>query len=123
MIAIVTIIHLSAYRFVFEGKKLESSREKIRLSMGTLKRLSEYWNVGKGSYREVGTIACKILSLRKDETPSPQAPPPLELPFEVFQPQFDASTLGTIPGPDFDFCAYFDTQPSDTFVDVPGLFT
>lgn len=128
MIAIITIIHLSAYRFVFEGEKLETGRENIRLKMGTLKRISEYWSVGKQSYQEIGTIACKILSLKTVKTPSPdllspQAPPLPEFPLENLQPQIDISTMGTMPGPNFDFCSFFDNQPADTLIDMQGLFT
>lgn len=63
MIANVTIAHLSACRYILQGKKLVTSREKIRLTMGTLKRLSEHWTLGKRTYQEIGTIAREILSL------------------------------------------------------------
>ncbi|KAJ5101301.1 cupin domain protein [Penicillium alfredii] len=48
MITNVTIAHLSACRFVYGGEKVATSREKIRLTMGTLKRLSEYCVLGNG---------------------------------------------------------------------------
>lgn len=38
-------------------------REKIRLSMGVLKTLSEHWPLGKRTYREMGVIAREVLSL------------------------------------------------------------
>ena len=64
MIANSTIAHLSACRYIHQGVQLELSREKIRLSMGTLKILSEYWLQGKRIYHEVGIIAQEILCLR-----------------------------------------------------------
>lgn len=64
MIANATIAHLSACRYIYKGTQLELGREKIRLSMGTLKSLSEYWPQGKRIYQEVGIIAREILCLR-----------------------------------------------------------
>ncbi|KAJ5499471.1 Major facilitator superfamily domain general substrate transporter [Penicillium expansum] len=66
MIANVTIAHLSACRFIFSGDRRAKSREKIRLTMGTLKRLSEHWTLGKRTYREIGIIARELLSIAKD---------------------------------------------------------
>ncbi|OJJ36979.1 hypothetical protein ASPWEDRAFT_738100 [Aspergillus wentii DTO 134E9] len=63
MIANATIAHLAACRFVYHGEKLRIAREKIRLTMGTLKVLSEYWLLGKRTYREIGIIAREILSI------------------------------------------------------------
>ncbi|KAJ5378123.1 uncharacterized protein N7496_005532 [Penicillium cataractarum] len=106
MLANVTIAHLSACRFVLEGKKRTQCREKIRLTMGTLKRLSDYWTLGKRTYREIGIIAREILCLI-DKSPTP-APEPLV--DSSFVPSaVDLSALGLIPGPDFDFCAFFDS--------------
>lgn len=119
MIANVTIAHLSACRFIFSGESRTNSREKIRLTMGTLKRLSEHWTLGKRTYREIGIIARELLSLAKN-TPvaseivetgetvgnvdlSLQDPLSLELP-----------ALGMTSDADFDFCAFFDSG-------TPGL--
>lgn len=66
MIANVTIAHLSACRYILQGERLATSREKIRLTMGTLKilkRFSEHWILGKRTYREIGMIAREILPL------------------------------------------------------------
>ncbi|KAJ5344327.1 uncharacterized protein N7506_002692 [Penicillium brevicompactum] len=104
MIANVTIAHLSACRFLYSGEKRSRSREKIRLTMGTLKRLSEHWTLGKRTYHEIGIIAREVLSLTKDPPVNPgtvDVPVPhatsLEIPaFEVFS------------NPEFDFCTLFD---------------
>lgn len=71
MIANATIAHLSACRFLLQGEKLATSREKIRLTMGTLKRLGEYWSLGKRTFQELGTIAREILCLTADSAPVP----------------------------------------------------
>ena len=77
--------------------------------MGTLKRLSEHWTLGKRTYREIGTIARELLSLSKDPTVDLGVvdvgpdPPSLEI------PAFDM-----LPDANFDFCAFFDSG-------MPGL--
>jgi hypothetical protein len=110
MLANVTIAHLSACRFVLQGAKSTRCREKIRLTMGTLKRLSDHWALGKRTYREIGIIAREILCLM-DKTPA--APESVMNP-TFFTPMVDLSSLGLLPGPDFDFCAFFDSS-------VPGV--
>ncbi|KAJ5960719.1 uncharacterized protein N7479_007869 [Penicillium vulpinum] len=110
MIANVTIAHLSACRFIFSEDLRSKGREKIRLSMGTLKRLSEHWTLGKRTYREIGIIARELLSLAKD--------PPANLgvvdmsPLDPTSPAFPG--LDILPDANFDFCAFFDA-------DAPGL--
>lgn len=71
MVANATIAHLSACRFLHQGEKLATSREKIRLTMGTLKRLGEYWSLGKRTFQELGVIAREILCLTADSAPVP----------------------------------------------------
>lgn len=66
MIANATIAHLSACRFLHQGERLATSREKIRLTMGTLKCLGKYWSLGKRTYQELGIIAREILCLTTD---------------------------------------------------------
>lgn len=34
--------------------------------MGSLKRLSEHWNLAKRTYREIGIVTRELLSLAKD---------------------------------------------------------
>jgi hypothetical protein len=93
MISNMTIAHLSACKWVFEEPKLSLERDKIRLNMGVLKMMGEYWPAGKREYRDVGTIAREILSLIDEEIFIPAAPPVLPL---------DEVTL------DFDWNAAFD---------------
>ncbi|KAJ5978512.1 hypothetical protein N7501_001854 [Penicillium viridicatum] len=111
MIANVTIAHLSACRFIFSGDRRAKSREKIRLAMGTLKRLSEHWTLGKRTCREIGIIARELLSLAKDP-PASLAATDLPLP-DATSPYFAA--LDMLPDANFDFCAFFDADaPSVT---------
>jgi hypothetical protein len=63
MIANTTIAQLSACRHIYQGMQLKLGREKIRLSMGTLKVLSKHWPQGKRIYQEVSIIAREILCL------------------------------------------------------------
>lgn len=110
MIANITIAHLSACRFVYSGEKRARGRDQIRLSMGTLKRLSEHWILGKRTYREIGIVARELLSLSKD--------PPVD-PGIVDFSNSDPSSLAVSdfeipPDTDFDFCAFFDSG-------IPGL--
>lgn len=109
MLANVIIAHLSACRFVLQGAKRTRCREKIRLTMGTLKRLSDRWILGKRTYREIGIIAREILCLMDQK---PAAPEPVMDP-TFFKPTVDLSSLGLLPGPDFDFCAFFDSSITD----------
>ncbi|KGO77437.1 Major facilitator superfamily domain, general substrate transporter [Penicillium italicum] len=106
MIANVTIAHLSACRFIFSGDRRAKGREKIRLTMGTLKRLSEHWTLGKRTYREIGIIARELLSIAKDP-PASLAAVNLSLP-DPTSPAFPA--FGTLPDANFDFCAFFDAD-------------
>lgn len=69
MIANVTIAHLSACRYVHQGVKLAIAREKIRLTMGTSKRLSKHWALRKRTYQETGIIAREILCLTGSPAP------------------------------------------------------
>lgn len=118
MIANVTIAHLSACRFIYHGQRLSQSREKIRLTMGTLKRLSEQWVLGKRTYREIGIIARELLSLAKD-TPVTLPAADLALPDP---PSIDMPALGMLPDGNLDFCAIFDagtsglSEPSMQFI-------
>ncbi|KAE8154318.1 hypothetical protein BDV25DRAFT_116266 [Aspergillus avenaceus] len=63
MIANIVIAQLSACRFVFKGHQLRLARERVRMSMGSLKVLSEFWPMGSRTYQEVGIIAREILGL------------------------------------------------------------
>ena len=48
---------------LYQGQQLQLARERIRLSMGSLKTLGEYWPTEKRMYQEVGVIAREFLSL------------------------------------------------------------
>jgi hypothetical protein len=77
--------------------------------MGTLKRLSDYWTLGKRTYRELGIIAREILCLMDNTlAPAPEPRPPLDERFG--EGAVDLNSLGLLPGPDFDFCAFFDSS-------------
>ncbi|KAL3433549.1 hypothetical protein BDV09DRAFT_171662 [Aspergillus tetrazonus] len=64
MISNLVIAHLAACRFHYQGQALKLARERIRLSMGALKVLGEYWSMGQRTYREVGIVAREILGLK-----------------------------------------------------------
>jgi hypothetical protein len=64
MISNLVIAHLAACRFHYQGQTLKLARERIRLSMGALKVLGEYWTMGQRTYREVGIVAREILGLK-----------------------------------------------------------
>ncbi|KAL4974659.1 hypothetical protein BDW66DRAFT_152693 [Aspergillus desertorum] len=64
MISNLVIAHLAACRFHYQGQALKLARERIRLSMGALKVLGEYWTTGQRTYREVGVVAREILGLK-----------------------------------------------------------
>lgn len=64
MVAVVTIAHLAACRYHYQGQDLQLGRERIRLSMGVLKSLGAYWPAGRRTYKEVGIIARDVLSLK-----------------------------------------------------------
>ncbi|KAG8527475.1 uncharacterized protein KY384_007627 [Bacidia gigantensis] len=73
MIAVTTITHLSACKYVLRGQALKLARERIRLNMGILKALGESWPLGERTYREVGVIAREILCLVDQEIFPPPA--------------------------------------------------
>ncbi|GKZ29749.1 hypothetical protein AbraIFM66950_006376 [Aspergillus brasiliensis] len=114
MIANAAIAHLAACRYVFTGQDLQLGRERIRLSMGTLKSLSEHWAQGKRIYREMGIVAREILSLadRKEGSThqggssttgiSPGMP---DTPGGMEFPLLDMESMNVA---EFDFCRYFD---------------
>ncbi|CAI6336136.1 unnamed protein product [Periconia digitata] len=73
MIANMTIAHLSACRYIFTEPRLSVEREKIRLNMGVLKMLGEFWPAGKREYKAVGTIAKAILDLKDEDAKVPES--------------------------------------------------
>lgn len=89
MIANMTIAHLSACRYVFKEPKLEEERDKIRLNMGVLKMLGEFWPAGQREYREMGIIAREILALADEEIRPPTGTPIMPLDTLDFNFDFD----------------------------------
>ncbi|KAF2681254.1 hypothetical protein K458DRAFT_392044 [Lentithecium fluviatile CBS 122367] len=71
MIANMTIAHLSACRYIFQEPRLSLEREKIRLNMGVLKMLGEFWPAGQREYQSMGTIAREMLALKEEEIQIP----------------------------------------------------
>ncbi|KAL2827471.1 hypothetical protein BJY01DRAFT_255690 [Aspergillus pseudoustus] len=67
MIANTVIAHLAACRFHYSGHQLKLARERIRLSMGALKVLGEYWPMGLRTYKEVGIVARELLGLKDQQ--------------------------------------------------------
>ncbi|KAL3449145.1 hypothetical protein BJX65DRAFT_306207 [Aspergillus insuetus] len=61
MIANTAIAHLSAYKWVYAGPRLVIERERIRLVVAVLKRISDIWPLGRRAYREVVMVARDIM--------------------------------------------------------------
>ncbi|KAE8355924.1 hypothetical protein BDV28DRAFT_155047 [Aspergillus coremiiformis] len=118
MIANIVIAHLSACRFVFQGQQLKLARERVRLSMGALKVLSEYWPMGKRTYQEVGLIAREILGFEKMHTAvdSSAGTPPVGIRHDPVNIHWDPLPLvPDLPSLDanIDFCGLFDPAICD----------
>ncbi|KAL1611958.1 hypothetical protein SLS60_000181 [Paraconiothyrium brasiliense] len=99
MIANMTIAHLSACRYVYREPRLSLERDKIRLKMGVLKMLGEFWVAGKREYATLGTIAREILALKEEEIHIPKRTPILPLEsldynFQDFDPNWAYETFG-----------------------------
>jgi hypothetical protein len=109
MIAVVTIAHLSACRYVFKGQDLPLNRERIRVTMGTLKAMGEHWSLGKRTYQEISVIAREILSLDRP-LPSPSASrEPQHTATGVSEVMMDISALASdVSVEPLDFCDLFD---------------
>jgi len=137
MIANTVIAHLAACRFHYSGHQLKLARERIRLSMGALKILGEYWPMGLRTYKEVGIVAREILGLKDKQksvvevatreitVPSPGAqqyiPDPVHVPVSVslstqaihmhdMPANLDPPTIDDFQllETNFDFCGLFD---------------
>ncbi|KAL4900137.1 hypothetical protein BDW74DRAFT_104479 [Aspergillus multicolor] len=80
MISNLVIAHLAACRFHYQGQQLKLARERVRLSMGALKVLGEYWTMGQRTYREVGIVAREILGLKNAPKQQQQLQQPQQLP-------------------------------------------
>lgn len=89
MIANMTIAHLSACRYIFQEPKLSLERDKIRLNMGVLKMLGEFWPAGQREYQTTGIIAREILSLKEEDIQVPRETPALPLDTLDFNFDFD----------------------------------
>ena len=105
MIANNTITHLSACRYFYQGQQLRLARERIRLSMGTLKTLGEYWALGKRTYQEIGIIAREILSLvdRTRQDAIQEVPR-----FQTIASEESSLANFSMPDNLFDFCDLYD---------------
>jgi hypothetical protein len=104
MISNITIAHLSACRFVIPSTQIQAEREKIRLNMGVLKMMGEFWPAGQREYREMGIIAREILSLTDEEIQVPKERTIVPLDTLDFNFDFDidwACDMFANGGPDF----------------------
>jgi hypothetical protein len=132
MIANTVIAHLAACRFHYQGHQLKLARERIRLSMGALKVLGEFWPMGLRTYKEVGIVAREILGLKDQQqknvvevttreitVPSmvPEFVSPMQVPLSLPQQEMhDIPMYMDHPSIDdfqlletsFDFCGIFD---------------
>lgn len=140
MISNLVIAHLAACRFHYRGQPLKLARERVRLSMGALKVMGEYWPMGQRTYREVGIIAREILGLKgqstkqavdggvRKESESESVPetspgagyvPPLQP-----EPEFEQGSESDMPDVSvfMDPPSFADVQLLDTNFDFCGLF-
>ncbi|KAJ4293178.1 hypothetical protein N0V90_008460 [Kalmusia sp. IMI 367209] len=69
----------SISKYIFHEPKLLLERDKIRLKMGVLKMLGEYWPAGQREYQTMGIIAREILALKEEEFQIPKETPILPL--------------------------------------------
>lgn len=106
----MTIAQLSACRYVFQEPRLSAEREKIRLNMGVLKMLGDFWPAGKREYKAVGIIARKILDLNEDD-----ARVPLDV-VEAVPAPFDMAAFG-FGDADFLGCGGFGSADMQSFGD------
>lgn len=108
MVENVALARLAACRHVHEGYQVQLSRERIRLSMGLLKTLGNFWPLGERTYRELGRIARAILVLDESSmkenphalstSPSPQSP--ALLPSLPLLPSFVSCNLSEVGSPE-----------------------
>ncbi|KAK9319415.1 hypothetical protein V1517DRAFT_332637 [Lipomyces orientalis] len=122
MIANTAIAHLAACRYVYRGQQLQLGRERIRLSMGVLKTLSEYWPMGKRTYQEVGIIARETLSLEDPSRPQET----LIQEVDVLQPMTIPVELPPPPAllvsdNSLDFCDLFDLNFHEGLDSMPAI--
>ncbi|KAL2819561.1 hypothetical protein BDW59DRAFT_151348 [Aspergillus cavernicola] len=130
MIANTVIAHLAACRFHYHGRQLKLARERVRLSMGALKVLGEFWPMGLRTYKEVGIVAREILGLNdhlkqvtSQEVPVQAAVPLLEAEAEREQepepvPELEIPDISSF----HDQSSFVDMQLLDTNFDFCGLF-
>ena len=118
MIANNTITRLSACRYFYQDRQLPLARERIRLSMGTLKTLGECWPLGKRTYQEIGIIAREVLSLvdRTQQNAVQEVPR-----FQTIASE--ESSLAISPTPDnlFDFCDLYDFNFHEAMGSMPSI--
>ncbi|KAL4779841.1 hypothetical protein BJX76DRAFT_351459 [Aspergillus varians] len=125
MISNLVIAHLAACRFHYTGQPLKLARERVRLSMGALKVLGEYWPMGRRTYREVGIVAREILGLKDPPKQSVQAAtrdvqviPTSPGLVSLAEPEAEVPDLSAF----FDQPSFSDLQLLDTNFDFCGLF-
>jgi hypothetical protein len=117
MIANITKTQLAACRYVLKGKQLSLARMRIRLSMGSLKALGEYWPLGTRTHQELAIIAREVLLL--DEEPkeillslTSQPPIPEEVPLPQSLTPEDSFDLYGLYDLNFTTLQEYDTESS-----------
>ncbi|KAJ5089770.1 hypothetical protein N7532_008454 [Penicillium argentinense] len=80
MISEGTLALLSACHFLLKGSKLAIARDQIRMTIGCLKALGEYWPRTARNVREIQTIAHHVLRLGSRITSSNDTPKTTDLP-------------------------------------------
>ncbi|KAL4793945.1 hypothetical protein BDV19DRAFT_206962 [Aspergillus venezuelensis] len=130
MISNLVIAHLAACRFYYKDAELKMARERVRLSMGSLKVLGEVWSMGRRTYREVGIIARDILGLKGRENgiqkDASALTPEIQLGRTERAPAASTSSSTSIPDPPppsqiMSDVEYPDIPDVSTFYDPPSL--
>ncbi|KAK1849866.1 C6 transcription factor [Colletotrichum chrysophilum] len=70
MVSEGTLALLSACNFLLQGKQLATARDQIRLTIGCLKALGEFWPRTAKNVLEIQTIARHVLGLKRKTTSS-----------------------------------------------------
>ncbi|KAF4428594.1 hypothetical protein CFRS1_v007450 [Colletotrichum fructicola] len=70
MVSEGTLALLSACNFLLQGKQLAIARDQIRLTIGCLKALGEFWPRTAKNVSEIQTIARHVLGLKRKTTSS-----------------------------------------------------
>lgn len=121
VVAGITSAQVAACKVFLDDKPLAVARDRIRLSIGTLKAHAEIWPLSHKTLREVRVIARETLSTPQVNQPQHVNPSEIETLHDEFSrsidpaPQIDIFNALEIPSPSMDWPGVSDlSNPSDT---------